>query len=195
MPEEPKGIPFRIIHSSRRTISLQVSPDGVVVVRAPYRTGETEIRQILQSKRSWIERALQRQKTQKENRAGIRPLNQAEAEQLKKQAKAYFAGRIAFFEPLVGVKATRLSIRLQKTKWGSCTKDGHVSLNALLLLAPPEVSDSVVVHELCHLLHMNHSPAFYREVRRVYPDYDVCHDWLRRNGALLQARLPQNSRS
>lgn len=82
-------------------------------------------------------------------------------------------------------------MRCQTTKWGSCTEGGNLSFNAALMLAPREALDSVVVHELCHLKEMNHSPRFYEEVLRVYPDYRRWHAWLSENGSLLLARIPR----
>ena len=82
----------------------------------------------------------------------------------------------------------RVTIRAQRTRWGSCTARGDLSFNCLLMLAPPEAIDSVVVHELCHRRHMDHSPAFYTEVLRAFPDYHEWQRWLKENGPVLLAR-------
>ncbi|MBR0136778.1 MAG: M48 family metallopeptidase, partial [Clostridia bacterium] len=66
---------------------------------------------------------------------------------------------------------------------------GNLNFNCLLMLTPPEIIDSVVVHELCHLKHMNHSPRFYAEVRRVFPDYDRQSKWLKQNGPAIMLRM------
>ena len=81
-------------------------------------------------------------------------------------------------------------MRRQRSKWGSCSSAGNLNFNCLLLLAPLEVLDYVVVHELCHRLEMNHSPRFWAEVRRVLPDYEAARGWLREEGGSLMARLP-----
>lgn len=96
--------------------------------------------------------------------------------------------RVAYYAPLVGVSYGKITIRCQKTRWGSCSAQGNLNFNCLLLLAPPEVLDSVVVHELCHRKQMNHSGMFYEEVLRVYPQYPSCHRWLKENGDALLAR-------
>ena len=83
----------------------------------------------------------------------------------------------------------RVTIRNQKSKWGSCSSKGNLNFNCLLMLTPPEVLDSVVVHELCHLKEMNHSPRFYAEVRRVFPDYDKWDRWLKEHGAAIMRRM------
>ena len=83
-----------------------------------------------------------------------------------------------------------ITIRNQRTRWGSCSAKGNLNFNCLLCLAPPGVLDAVVVHELCHRLEMNHSKRFYEEVLRVYPDYYKDHGWLKEHGSELLGRLP-----
>ncbi len=87
------------------------------------------------------------------------------------QAAAHVPQRIACYADGVGRAPQRVHIRDQKTRWGSCSPRGTISINWRLLLAPLEILDYVVVHELCHLLHPNHSPRFWREVERVLPHY------------------------
>ena len=84
---------------------------------------------------------------------------------------------------------TAIRIHPMKTRWGSCSAEGNLNFNCLLMLTPREVLDSVIVHELCHRKHMNHSREFYREVRRVFPEYDKWHGWLRENGGALMRRV------
>ena len=103
----------------------------------------------------------------------------------KRRAAKVIPGRVQYFAPLVGVDYGRISIRSQKTRWGSCSTAGNLNFNCLLLLAPPEVLDYVVVHELCHRKEMNHSPRFWAEVGRVLPDYKASKKWLRENGNRL----------
>jgi predicted metal-dependent hydrolase len=92
---------------------------------------------------------------------------------------------VQYFAPLVGVDYRRITIRSQKTRWGSCSSSGNLNFNCLLLLAPPEVLDYVVVHELCHRKEMNHAPRFWAEVGRVLPDYKKRNKWLKENGSRL----------
>ena len=99
--------------------------------------------------------------------------------------------RAAYYAPVVGVSYSRITVRSQRTKWGSCSSKGGLNFNCLLLLAPTEVLDYVVVHELCHRLEMNHSARFWAEVERVLPDYAAARKWLRQNGGSLLARLPE----
>lgn len=83
----------------------------------------------------------------------------------------------------------RITIRSQRTRWGSCSSKGNLNFNCLLVLFPPEVIDSIVVHELCHRKHMNHSPQFYAEIEKVFPEYKKWHKWLNDNGGLYMERL------
>lgn len=123
--------------------------------------------------------------------AGKAPLTDAELSRLKAEAAGVFRDRVEHFAPAVGVKYGRITVRAQRTRWGSCSAKGNLNFNCLLLLAPPEVLDSVVVHELCHLKELNHSKRFYNEVLRVFPEYRRWNGWLRENGHTLMGKLPK----
>ena len=85
----------------------------------------------------------------------------------------------------MGVTYGRITIREQKTRWGSCTSEGNLNFNWRLIFAPEKVLDYAVVHDLSHRKEMNHSPAFYAVVASVMPEYKACEKWLRDNGATL----------
>ena len=175
-----------IIRSQRRTLSLELKADGTVLVRAPLRTGTARIRRFVELHRDWIAKQLARRAAM----PTVEKLSEDELAALKARAKPVFTERTAHFAPLVGVRCGRVSVRSQRTKWGSCSSQGNLNFNCLLLLAPPEVLDYVVVHELCHRLEMNHSPRFWQQVERVLPGYAESRAWLRRHGGELMARLP-----
>ena len=172
---------------ARRSIGIEVTPDGAVVVRAPRMTPLRQIETLLEEKSAWIARA-RRKASARSQAAAAAPLTAQELSVLRAQAKAYLPGRAAYYAQCLGVDYGRITIRTQRTRWGSCSSRGDLSFNCLLMLTPPEVIDSVVVHELCHRRHMDHSPQFYAEVHRVYPDYDKWHGWLREHGPVLLAR-------
>ena len=178
---------YELIRSRRRTLALQLKPDGTLQVRAPLHLSKRQIEAFLLEQRDWIERRQQRlaalPKAEK--------LSEEELAELKKRARRVFLARAAYFAPVVGVSYSRITIRSQRTKWGSCSAKGGLNFNCLLLLAPTEVLDYVVVHELCHRLEMNHSPRFWAEVERVLPDHAAARKWLRQNGGSLMARLPE----
>ena len=95
---------------------------------------------------------------------------------------------MAYYASIIGVSYGKVTIRKQKTRWGSCSARGDLNFNCLLMLTPPEVIDSVVVHELCHRKEMNHSRKFYGEVLRAFPDYRKWDKWLKDNGRMLLMR-------
>ena len=179
---------YTLIRSERRTLGIEVAPDGAVIVRAPKRTSLRQIEDLLREKADWIERARAKARA-RTDAAAEAPLGVKEMDTLRAQAKAYLPARAAYYAMRIGVDYGRVTIRAQRTRWGSCSARGDLSFNCLLMLTPPEVIDSVVVHELCHRLHMDHSPAFYAEVLRVFPDYRKWHGWLKKNGPLLLARV------
>jgi len=174
-----------VIRSNRKSLSLEVRRDGTVLVRAPMKTAAASIRAFVEKNAAWIEK--QRQKLAAAPKAET--LSEQELASLRRSAKQWIPQRAAYFAPLVGVRYEDITIRCQKTKWGSCSSKGNLNFNLLLMLAPPEVVDYVVVHELCHRLEMNHSPRFWANVARVLPDYAKRRKWLRENGGALMARV------
>ena len=184
-----------VIRSRRKTLSMQVKGDGQVEIRAPLRTPDAEIRRFLETHRRWLEKHLQKAQALQQAKAGVRKLTAAETAELKKKAKRILPERVAYWAPLIGVRPGRIAVRCQKTRWGSCSTKGNLNFNCLLMLAPEGVIDSIVVHELCHLKHMNHSKRFYAEIEKVLPDYRQHQQWLKDNGEFLLARVDQGDGS
>ena len=178
---------YELIRSKRKTLAIEIKKDGRVIVRAPMRVPMRDIERFINEKSEWIrvhrEKVMER-KAQEEAEA-IPALTDAQLRSLKKRASIAIPERVAHFAPLVGVDYGRITIRSQKTRWGSCSSKGDLNFNCLLLLAPPEVLDYVVVHELCHRKQMNHSPRFWAEVARIIPDYKTKVKWLKENGGRL----------
>lgn len=102
-------------------------------------------------------------------------------------AGRYIRARVLHYQTQVGCKPGRIAIRDQKTRWGSCSARGNLNFNWRIMMAPPEIIDYLVVHELCHLVHLNHSPDFWELVASIMPDYKAHKDWLRQNGSSLRA--------
>lgn len=178
----------RIIRSRRRTISLQMTAEGLVV-RAPFAASDQQIAAVVARHAVWIERQRRKLAEAQQVLADVEPLTPEALRALTERARQVIPERVAHFAPLVGVSCGRITIRCQRTRWGSCSAAGNLSFNCLLMLAPPEVLDSVVVHELCHRLEPNHSKRFYTEVLRVFPDYRRWEKWLKENGSALLGRL------
>ncbi len=103
----------------------------------------------------------------------------------RKAARLRMEERTAFFHKITGGSYTSITIRDQKTRWGSCSSSGTLSFNYRLIFAPPAILDYVVVHELCHLTHMNHSKDFWNMVESVLPDYKERRQWLKEHGQEL----------
>lgn len=175
-----------LIRSSRRTVAVQITRDGRVVVRAPLWMSGRKIDAFLESKRSWIEKHLSRSAPQ------LPPLTEEEVAALMKTAREDLPRRVERLALLVGVSVNRVTVRCQRTRWGSCSAKGNVNLNCLLMLCPEEVRDYVVVHELCHRREMNHSPRFWVEVERVMPDYRSHRRWLKEEGGAVMGRVERS---
>lgn len=106
------------------------------------------------------------------------------------RARSVFTRKVLHYSRLMGVTFNRITIREQKTRWGSCSTRRNLNFNWRLLLAPEEILDYVVVHELAHLKQMNHSKDFYAVVRSVLPNYKNLQNWLKKNGHLLFSMDP-----
>ena len=179
---------YELIRSDRKTLGIQIR-EGRLIVRAPRRASKGEIERFLDRHRAWIESHLAESRAKEAAKASVPRLTPEELRELATRALEVIPRRVAHYAPLIGVQYGRITIRNQRTRWGSCSSKKNLNFNCLLMLAPPEVTDSVVVHELCHLKEMNHSRRFYAEVLRVFPDYPKWDKWLKENGAALLARI------
>ncbi len=185
------GISFddiEVVRSYRKTIGLEVKKDGRVLVRAPVGFPTADIKRFVSDHEDWIQKHLEMVRKRAQQPAPRDRLTMDEIRALAEKAKKVIPERVEHYAPLIGVTYGRITIRNQKSRWGSCSAKGNLNFNCLLMLTPIEVLDSVVVHELCHRKFMNHSRQFYDEVLRVFPEYKKWHKWLRDNGGKLLAR-------
>jgi len=180
------SIPYTLIRSRRKTISIQITPAGEVVVRCPSRMSKREVQAFVESRNSWVEKHL----LSIQSRPQLPAFTEEELQALALLAKEDISKRVRFHADRIGVSYNRITIRSQHTRWGSCSSKGNINFNCLLMLMPPEVRDYVVVHELCHRKEMNHSPAFWLEVEQVFPNYREAKKWLKERGPALIGRLP-----
>ena len=184
-----------ILRSKRKTIAIQINPDLSLTVKAPIGAPQKDIEKVLKEQEGWIQKHIEQIKKyeakMKETKDGSNEnkyLTPDEIKQLADQATKYLPERVSFFSKMMGVSCGRLTIRNQRTRWGSCSSKGNLNFNCLIMLMPPEVIDYVVVHELCHLKEMNHSKAFWAEVEKVLPNYKEQVKWLEEHGGQIMSR-------
>lgn len=192
-------IPYQMIRSARKTVAIQIEPDGRVTVRAPYWCSRADADAFVREKRDWIRRKLREQRLRAVAREEAaknapdgmlpRPRNVKERERCIRQAASIFAEKTAHYAEAMGVDYSRITLRQQKTRWGSCSARGSLNFNWKLVFASEPVLDYVIVHELAHRREMNHSPRFWSVVEEAMPDYRAQRAWLRRYGdTLLQEK-------
>ena len=166
---------IEVVRSRRKTLALEVKAPARVIVRAPMRTSQKAICEFVESHRAWIAASLARVQARQEARAqavqqeGL--LTEEDLAALARQARLIIPTRVEHFAAQIGVTYGRITLRCQKTRWGSCSTAGNFNFNVLLMLAPPEVLNYVVIHELCHLIEFNHSPRFWSLVEKQMPEY------------------------
>lgn len=179
-----------IIRSNRKTVAIQVNADLTVTVRVPRHTSRKDIERIISEKEPWIRKHIEQIRAKKEAYEAMKTLHLTDEEirELVDKARKYIPERVAYFAEHMGVTYGRITIRNQKTRWGSCSSKGNLNFNCLLMLTPAEIIDYVVVHELCHRKEMNHSGAFWNEVEKVLPDYREAVRWLKEEGSQIMWR-------
>ena len=167
---------YELIRSDRKTLGLQVK-DGRVIVRAPRRVTKEQIERFVREHEDWIEKALSRQAAKQA--AHPEPTAAERAEYIR-LAKEILPKRTAYWAERMGLYPTQIRITSAQRRFGSCSSEGHICYSWRLMQYPPEAIDYVVVHELAHLKHMNHSPAFHALVARYLPDHKARRALLRK---------------
>ena len=154
---------IKIIRSNRKTIAIEVTRDGEVVVRAPWLVPKKRLEQFVIEKNGWIQKTLKR--------VSQKPRTDYDEQQLKALAEKIIPKRVEYFADIIGVDYKNITIRRQKTRWGSCSAKGNLNFNCMLVTLPPELLDYVIVHELAHIRHHDHSREFYALIERYMPDH------------------------
>ncbi|WP_130837613.1 M48 family metallopeptidase [Lachnoclostridium sp. Marseille-P6806] len=187
---------YRLVRSARRTLAMEITREGELVVRAPRRLPLREIEAFIEKHEDWVAQHFVRwEERQKKQRARAEePIGCRERQCLLKQAARELPPRVERMAARMGVSYGRITIRSQKTLWGSCSAKGNLSFNCLLMKLPEEVTDYVIVHELAHRRHMNHSRAFWQEVERVMPDYRERRRALKETGGVWIEALREGER-
>ena len=159
---------YTLIRSSRRTMALEITRDGRLLVRAPQRAPQAVIDRFVASHTDWIAAHLEKQRQRAQAHP---PLTEDELAALRQKARDILPGRVAHYAEWMGVTPTGVKITGAKTRFGSCSAKNSLCFSLYLMAYPDAAVDYVVGHELAHIRHKNHSPAFYAEVARVMPDY------------------------
>lgn len=161
-------IAYEIVFSSRKTLAITVKRGGKVVVRAPRGTSKKRIEEAVAKNISWIEKNIEKMSECSEK------FSDATAEEemlLRKRAKEILPQKVKYYSSLIGVVPTGITVTGARTRFGSCSGKNSISFSFYLMRFPDEAIDYVVVHELCHILHHNHSKEFYKEIEKILPDY------------------------
>ena len=158
---------YIIIKSERKTVSLSINDELNVVVRAPHSVGKNELDSFVISNEKWITKAIERKKTQLEKYK----LSDAEINNLVKQAKKIIPERVGYYSKIMKLTPEGIKITKAKKRFGSCNGKNSLCFSCYLMLYPQKAIDYVVVHELAHIKHHNHSSDFYELVKSYMPDY------------------------
>ncbi len=145
---------------------LEVSPDGALVVTAPSYFGIRVIEYFLAKHAAWVRRKMDETKGRT-----VVHITRRDIPELKKQALAFAHERCGYYAELYGVSFRSVTIRAQKTRWGSCSHKGNLSFNYRIMALPAHLAEYIIVHEMCHLLELNHSGSFWRHVERCVPGH------------------------
>ena len=207
---ENEIIEFNVQYGNRKKLSIHIDSFGFITVKAPKDTSKEIIVSAIESKGKWIlekiheiEVARETPKAREYHAQGkflylgkecflheLIDSSELNEEVLKRNLKKFYINscktiveeRIKIYQKQLKVKPKIIEIVESKAKWGSCSSDKKLTFNYRLAMAPIEVIDYVIIHELCHLLHMNHDRSFWRRVGSIMPDYKEKEEYLARHG-------------
>ena len=217
--------PHQIIRSNRKTLSLSINENADLVVRAPHRVSDDEIKKFISEKSKWIDknqRLIKARLKDSENHHSnprclylgslyplkidnnsVKPISfnghmftiaNVNREEISLPLKSWYKKRfievalprLSYFSEKHKLKVNQVRVKEQKTLWGSCSSKNNINLNYLLIMAPMKVIDYVIVHELVHTIHKNHSAKFWQKVETIMPNYKDARYWLKENGHQLR---------
>ena len=144
-----------------------------MVLKCPFFTFNSTINKFIKKHEKWIEEKLKKSKKVE--------LSPEKIKLYKKQAHDYIPDRVAYFAQKFGFIYNKIRITSASTRWGSCSSSKNLNFSFRLIRTPESVIDYVIIHELAHLKHMNHSKNFWKEVETMYPNYKESEKWLKQN--------------
>lgn len=159
---------YKVIRSNRRTVCIQVLENGEVVVRAPENYPEKKLKDFIFKNEKWIAQTQEKQINSFNTKV---MLNSDQIKRLKEYAGIKINERVEFYSSLMNIKPTGVKITSAQKRFGSCNGKNSLCFSYILMLYPDEAVDYVVVHELSHIRHHNHSKDFYKLISSVLPDY------------------------
>ena len=173
-------ISYKIIRSDRRTLALEICRDGAIVVRAPRKLPADKIQVFVESHAEWIARSTEKMRKKiRFNEQHFSTPEQIAA--LKRKAEEILPQKTEAWAAVMGVRPSGVRITNAQTRFGSCSSKNSISFSCRLMAYPENAIDYVIVHELAHIRHKNHSPAFYAYIARFLPDYRQCEAILKSN--------------
>ena len=159
---------YTLIRSKRKTVSIQVDVDCNITVRVPMRTSQKEIDKILLNKKEWLEKTIV---LQREKKKEIKEYSEEEIKLLRKKAKEIIPNKAEYYANIMQVKPESVKINSAKKRYGSCSGTNNLNFSLYLMDKDDRFIDYVVVHELAHIRHHNHSKDFYEFIEQFMPDY------------------------
>ncbi len=172
------------INPKSRYLRIRIKPGGEVLVTVPKNVNSSVVAKFLQDKHDWIEKKVKLM--EQYSKIPKVTLSRKEITALKTKALTFIEERLLYFNTKYGYEWNTITIRQQKSRWGSCSKKGNLNFNYKIALLPEHLADYIVVHELCHLGEFNHSDRFWTLVARTIPDYREKRKELREKGVVFQ---------
>ena len=183
LPFEPQyPPPVFVRHPRARRYVVSVREDGAVRVTLPRWGSMREAREFAGKLDDWIDR--QRRRIEAERRT-VNIVPEIERRGAMERARRELPPRLLEIAAGLGLRVSKISVRNQRWRWGSCSPSGHICLNWRLINMPPHIRDYVIIHELMHLRRLDHSKKFWTFVAQACPDYQSCRRWLREHGRSL----------
>ena len=166
--DSDKTFEYELVRSNRKSVAIQVGTDCKITVRAPRRMSQKEIDKILNDKKEWLQKALISQTEKSKN---SKSYTDEEIKLLREKAKAIIPQKVDYFSDIMGVKPTAVKINSAKKRYGSCSGTNSLNFSLYLMDKDERFVDYVVVHELAHIKHHNHSKDLYKFIEKFMPDY------------------------